>query len=77
MNVKQAKLAGLKAYEAGKARAPALNPEFIAQACGQSETKLVDLLAGYLFGFDIANLARDAIPGAPSLRSYAEIIAAN
>lgn len=40
MNLNQAKLAGLKAFEAGQGRAPALNQEFTKQAMNQAETKL-------------------------------------
>jgi hypothetical protein len=69
--VQQAKIAGIQAFESGKGRAPALNSEFIKAAAGPD---LVELLGAYLHGWDVANLAANAIPGAPSVRLYNEIM---
>lgn len=74
MNINHAKLAGLQAFEAGLGRAPALNKDFTTAVFSQAETMAVELLDAYLVGWDIANLAAAAIPGAPSLQSYAEIV---
>lgn len=76
MNLNQAKLAGLKAFEAGQGRAPALNQAFTKQAMNQAETKLVDLLGAYLHGWDIGNLAEAAPAGAPSIAARAAILEA-
>lgn len=75
MKIIEAKRAGIAAYEAGKKSAPCLNQEFIKAAC-ESETKTADLLSAYSTGWHIANLANNAIPGAPSVTAYAAIFAA-
>lgn len=76
MNLAQARLAGLKAFDANTGRAPALNRAFIDRAFRQSESRLVDLLDAYLYGWDIASLANAALPGAPSIEARAAILEA-
>jgi len=73
MNEQQAKFEGLKSFELGKGRAPALNNAFIVAACA-SKTDTALLLKAYLFGWDIANLANNALPGSPSIQTYANIV---
>lgn len=77
MDIDQAHLAGLRAFEAGRARAPALNRAFTTAIFNQNDTPANDLLEAYLYGWDVANLASSAIPGAPSLERYREILAAS
>lgn len=74
MQIIEVKRAGIKAYQDGRKSAPALNKAFIKAAC-ESETDAANLLAAYSSGWHIANLARNALPGAPSLTEYAKIIA--
>lgn len=71
MNIQQAKLAGLKAFESGKNRAPALNQQFLKDACGHGIT--ADLMSAYIKGWDVANLANKANPEAPSIDAYISI----
>ena len=73
MQIIEAKRAGIKAYQEGRKSAPALNNAFIRAAC-ESETDTANLLAAYSSGWHIANLAHNALPGAPSLTEYTKII---
>ena len=77
MQLNDAKLAGKNAFESGRSSAPALNQKFIVEACAQKETPLIDLLAAYICGWTIANLAENALDGAPSLAAYEKIKKAN
>lgn len=74
MRIIEAKYAGLKAFEAGMGRAPALNKEFTTAIFSQKDTKATLLMDAYLYGWDIANLANNSIPGSPSVMSYNIII---
>jgi hypothetical protein len=74
MNIQQAKKEGAKAYLNGKKSAPALNQEFLIAAC-KSELDTAELLAAYIYGWDIANLATNApIPTMPSIRIFNDIM---
>jgi len=54
--INKAQRAGVKAFNNGKDRAPALNQAFLKEACS-SKINTIALLDAYLHGWDIANLA--------------------
>ena len=74
MQIIDAQRAGIKAFEAGKGRAPALNNDFVRAACDQSAVPVATLCGEYMYGWDIAQLAKNAMPGAPSLVAYKNIL---
>lgn len=68
MNIDQAKYAGVHAFECGRPSAPALNQEFLVQACRQRETTTADLLKAYTTGWTVAKLAENITdPEMPSV----------
>jgi hypothetical protein len=72
MDAEQARKAGAQAFQGGRDRAPALNQEFIRQACATGN--VAALLDAYTEGWDIARLAQDApLPDMPSVRRLREI----
>lgn len=74
MNVLQSKQAGVAAYKAGLGRAPSLNAAFVKAAFAYaSGAALVELLSGYLYGWDIANLADGAPEDMPSVATLKSI----
>lgn len=77
MNLKDAKQAGVKAFNDGRGRAPALNNKFVQSSLVDSkldgEIALVEMFEGYLMGWDIANLADGMGPEFPSVKALAEI----
>lgn len=74
MTIAQAKKMGVQAFRNGLGRAPAQNPEFIKPACASGN--LIAMMDAYTEGWTYANLAQDAIPGAPSIAALAAIEAA-
>lgn len=73
MDVMQAKKAGVAAHREGRGRAPALNQQFIREACA-SPVSTAELLAAYIHGWTVAMLAvgaQDALT--PSLQELATI----
>lgn len=77
MTEQQAKKAGALAFQAGKPRAPALNPAFVqAAAEGDGINRLGLLLGAYLHGWDVAHLAADALfDDMPSIAELRQILA--
>lgn len=74
MKIIEAKRSGVSAYNEGRKMAPMFNNAFIKAAC-ESETDTAELLNAYSYGWTIANLADQALPGAPSIQTLAEIVA--
>lgn len=56
-----AELEGVKAFEAGKPRAPFFNKPFVDDALAQKDLKASDIFGWYVHGWDIASLANDAL----------------
>lgn len=77
MDIAQAKLKGVAAFETGLGSAPALNGQFTAEvcACTQGNTKqLIKLLSAYTNGWTIAMLAEGCDdPQMPSVIELARI----
>jgi hypothetical protein len=72
MNAKQAKQAGVAAYQAGKGRAPALNQAFLREACATGD--LCTMMDCYSNGWTIAHLADGASDDMPSVQTLREIL---
>lgn len=74
MDVMQAKKAGVAAQREGRGRAPALNQQFIREACA-SPVSTAELLGAYIHGWTVAMLAADAQHAqTPSVQELAAIL---
>lgn len=75
MNIIKARKAGVAAFNADMQRAPCLNKEFMLEVFNRDESvSLCDCLDAYLYGWDVANLAYEAIKGSPSIAALFAII---
>lgn len=78
MEILQAEKLGVEAFNAGLGRAPARNGAFINSMRGMRTRDMLKVMDAYLHGWDIANLAKDAVlPDMPSVIELARITGTN
>ena len=80
MTIDEAKKAGAMAFVDGLGRPPALNQEFVANACAAAREAgggLADLLGAYGTGWTVAHLAADApLTDMPSVIEFNRLMSA-
>lgn len=77
MPVITAQRMGAVAYNDGKPRAPVLNNDFLTKVYNGVNENTSELLEGYLFGWDTANLANMAetdYKNMPSVKTYNKLM---